>query len=80
MKRAIPITTLFLDIGSVLLTNRWRARIHSNMNFKLGNMLRTTHLPPIAHVHWQNFIGIMLLHLLPIGYIWRFMTLIHPLR
>ena len=23
MKRAIPITTLFLDIGGVLLTNGW---------------------------------------------------------
>jgi hypothetical protein len=29
MKRAIPITTLFLDIGDVLLTDRWDHRSHT---------------------------------------------------
>ncbi len=38
MKRAIPITTLFLDIGGVLLTNGWDypARKRAATNFKLG--------------------------------------------
>ena len=37
MKRAIPITTLFLDIGGVLLTNGWdhHARKRAATNFKL---------------------------------------------
>jgi HAD superfamily hydrolase (TIGR01509 family) len=37
MKSTIPITTLFLDIGGVLLTNGWdhRARKRAAMNFKL---------------------------------------------
>jgi putative hydrolase of the HAD superfamily len=37
MKRAIPITTLFLDIGGVLLTNGWdhHARKQAATNFKL---------------------------------------------
>ena len=37
MKRAIPITTLFLDIGGVLLTNGWdhHARKQAAANFKL---------------------------------------------
>ncbi len=37
MKRAIPITTLFLDIGGVLLTDGWdhRARKRAATNFKL---------------------------------------------
>ncbi len=37
MKRVIPITTLFLDIGGVLLTNGWdhHARKQAAMNFKL---------------------------------------------
>ena len=37
MKRAIPITTLFLDIGGVLLTNGWdhQARLRAARNFKL---------------------------------------------
>jgi putative hydrolase of the HAD superfamily len=37
MKRAIPITTLFLDIGGVLLTNGWdhQARKRAAVNFKL---------------------------------------------
>jgi len=37
MKRAIPITTLFLDIGGVLLTNGWdhHARERAATNFKL---------------------------------------------
>ena len=37
MKRAIPITTLFLDIGGVLLTDGWvhHARKRAAMNFKL---------------------------------------------
>ena len=38
MKRAIPITTLFLDIGGVLLTNGWdhHARKRAATNFKLA--------------------------------------------
>ena len=37
MRRAIPITTLFLDIGGVLLTNGWdhQARKRAAANFKL---------------------------------------------
>ncbi|MBE0557143.1 MAG: HAD family phosphatase, partial [Proteobacteria bacterium] len=37
MERAIPITTLFLDIGGVLLTNGWdhHARKRAAKNFKL---------------------------------------------
>ena len=37
MKRAIPVTTLFLDIGGVLLTNGWdhHARRRAATNFKL---------------------------------------------
>jgi putative hydrolase of the HAD superfamily len=37
MKRAAPITTLFLDIGGVLLTNGWdhQARERAAKNFKL---------------------------------------------
>jgi putative hydrolase of the HAD superfamily len=37
MKRAIPITTLFLDVGGVLLTNGWdhHARKRAAKNFKL---------------------------------------------
>jgi putative hydrolase of the HAD superfamily len=37
MKRALPITTLFLDIGGVLLTNGWdhQARKRAATNFKL---------------------------------------------
>ena len=37
MKRAIPITTLFLDIGGVLLTDGWdhHARKRAAANFKL---------------------------------------------
>jgi putative hydrolase of the HAD superfamily len=37
MKRAIPITTLFLDIGGVLLTNGWdhQARQRAATHFKL---------------------------------------------
>jgi putative hydrolase of the HAD superfamily len=37
MKKAIPITTLFLDIGGVLLTNGWdhHARKRAAANFKL---------------------------------------------
>jgi putative hydrolase of the HAD superfamily len=37
MKKAIPVTTLFLDIGGVLLTNGWdhHARMRAATNFKL---------------------------------------------
>lgn len=37
MKRALPVTTLFLDIGGVLLTNGWdhHARKRAATNFKL---------------------------------------------
>ena len=37
MKRALPITTLFLDVGGVLLTNAWDhdARKRAAKNFKL---------------------------------------------
>ena len=37
MKRTIPVTTLFLDIGGVLLTDGWdhHARKRAAMNFKL---------------------------------------------
>jgi len=37
MKRAIPVTTLFLDIGGVLLTDGWdhHARKRAATNFEL---------------------------------------------
>src|ERR1039458_9975047 len=37
MKRALPVTTLFLDVGGVLLTNGWdhHARRRAAKNFKL---------------------------------------------
>ena len=36
MKRAIPVTTLFLDVGGVLLTNGWdhHARRRAAKNFQ----------------------------------------------
>jgi len=38
MKRSLPITALFVDIGGVLLTNGWdhHARKRAAVNFKLG--------------------------------------------
>lgn len=38
MKRTLPVTTLFLDVGEVLLTNGWdhHARRRAAKNFKLG--------------------------------------------
>jgi FMN phosphatase YigB (HAD superfamily) len=41
MKRAIPITTLFLDIGGVLLTNGWdhHARKRAATNFTLDGFV-----------------------------------------
>jgi putative hydrolase of the HAD superfamily len=48
MKRAIPITTLFLDIGGVLLTNGWdhhaRKRAATNFNLELAEMENRHHL------------------------------------
>ena len=42
MKRAIPITTLFLDVGGVLLTNGWdhhaRRRAAANFELELAEM------------------------------------------
>jgi putative hydrolase of the HAD superfamily len=42
MKRSIPITTLFLDVGGVLLTNGWdhhaRRRAAKNFNLKWAEM------------------------------------------
>jgi len=48
MKKAIPIKTLFLDIGGVLLTNGWdhhaRKRAATNFNLKLAEMEDRHHL------------------------------------
>jgi putative hydrolase of the HAD superfamily len=48
MKRAIPITTLFLDIGGVLLTDGWdhhvRKRAATNFKLKLVEMEDRHHL------------------------------------
>ena len=48
MKRAIPITTLFLDIGGVLLTDGWdrhaRKRAATNFKLELGEMEDRHHL------------------------------------
>jgi putative hydrolase of the HAD superfamily len=48
MKRAIPITTLFLDIGGVLLTNGWdhhaRSRAATNFKLELAEMEDRHHL------------------------------------
>ncbi len=48
MKRPIPITTLFLDIGGVLLTNGWdhhaRKRAASNFKLELAEMEDRHHL------------------------------------
>ena len=42
MRRPVPITTLFLDIGGVLLTNGWdhhaRRRAAKNFNLKWAEM------------------------------------------
>ncbi len=48
MKRAIPVTTLFLDIGGVLLTNGWdhheRRRAAANFKLELSEMEDRHHL------------------------------------
>jgi putative hydrolase of the HAD superfamily len=48
MKKAIPITTLFLDIGGVLLTNGWdhhaRKRAAANFKLKLAELEDLHHL------------------------------------
>jgi HAD superfamily hydrolase (TIGR01509 family) len=48
MKRAIPITTLFLDIGGVLLTNAWdhraRKRVATHLKLDLAEMEDRHHL------------------------------------
>jgi HAD superfamily hydrolase (TIGR01509 family) len=48
MKKAIPITTLFLDIGGVLLTNGWdhlaRKRAATNFKLELAEMEDRHHL------------------------------------
>ena len=48
MKRAIPITTLFLDIGGVLLTNWWdhhaHKRVATNFKLELAEMENRHHL------------------------------------
>jgi putative hydrolase of the HAD superfamily len=48
MKRAIPITTLFLDVGGVLLTDGWdrhaRKRAATNFKLELGEMEERHHL------------------------------------
>ena len=48
MKKTIPITTLFLDIGGVLLTNGWdhqaRRRAASNFKLELAEMEDRHHL------------------------------------
>lgn len=48
MRRAIPITTLFLDIGGVLLTNGWdhhaRKRAARNFEIELSEMEHRHHL------------------------------------
>ena len=48
MRRTIPITTLFLDIGGVLLTNGWdhqaRQRAATNFNLELAEMEDRHHL------------------------------------
>ena len=48
MKKALPITTLFLDIGGVLLTNGWdhhaRKRAATNFKLELAEMEERHHL------------------------------------
>src|ERR1700690_76602 len=48
MKRAIPVTTLFLDIGGVLLTDGWdhhaRKRAATNFKLELAEMENRHHL------------------------------------
>jgi putative hydrolase of the HAD superfamily len=49
MKRALPVTTLFLDVGGVLLTNGWdhlaRKRAARNFNLNWAEMdERSLHL------------------------------------
>ncbi len=48
MKRAIPVTTLFLDVGGVLLTDGWdhhaRKRAAMNFNLELAEMEDRHHL------------------------------------
>ena len=62
MKRAIPITTLFLDIGGVLLTNGWdhhaRERAATNFKLELAEMENRHHLTfdttRRESSHWKN--------------------------
>jgi putative hydrolase of the HAD superfamily len=48
MKRPLPITTLFLDIGGVLFTNGWdrhaRKRAATNFKLKFAEMEERHHL------------------------------------
>ena len=48
MKRMVPVTTLFLDVGGVLLTNGWdqhaRKRAAMKFNLELGEMEDRHHL------------------------------------
>jgi putative hydrolase of the HAD superfamily len=53
MKRAIPITTWFLDIGGILLTNGWdhhaRKRAAKNFKLELAEMEDRRHLTFDTH-------------------------------
>ena len=48
MKKTVPVTTLFLDIGGVLLTNGWdhhaRKRAATNFNLEWAEMEDRHHL------------------------------------
>ena len=48
MKRAIPITTLFLDVGGVLLTDAWdhhpSKRAAKNFRLELAELEKRHHL------------------------------------
>jgi len=65
MKRAIPITTLFVDVGGVLLTNGWdhhaRRRAAKNFNLKWAEMQDRHSLNFAAHeegrVTFKNYLN-----------------------
>ena len=70
MKRPVPITTLFVDIGGVLLTNGWdhhaRRRAAKNFNLKWAEMEDRHGLNFAAHeegrVTFEEYLGRVIFH------------------
>jgi hypothetical protein len=60
MKRAIPITTLFLEIGGVLFTNGWdhHARKRAAANFKPDGFVDSFISSCFVHARETGFVRI----------------------